>query len=262
MKINTTGITKITTKKVLYFLALIVILNSFVTIGAGQRGVLLQFGAVQDRIMDEGIHLKVPFVQKVRKIDVRIQKDEVQASAASKDLQDVSSVIALNYRLIPSHVNKLWQEVGQDYDVRIISPVIQESVKAITARYTAEELITKRQQVREDIRQSLFDRLAVRGIEVIDFNIVDFNFSPSFNAAIESKVTAEQLKLKADRDLERIKVEAQQRIEDAQGKAKAIQIEGEALRQSPQVVELRWIEKWNGEVPQFWGGATPFIGIK
>jgi len=115
--------------------------------------------------------------------------------------------------------------------------------------------------VKEQIKANLTIRLSEHAIMVDEFNIIDFEFSPSFNEAIESKVKAEQLKLKADRDLERIKIEKEQMIAAAQGKAEAIRIEAQALIQNPKVVELRWIEKWDGKVPTYWGGASPFIGI-
>ena len=235
--------------------------GAFGTIGAGERGVLLQFGAVQDKVFDEGLYFKIPFIQTVVKMDVKIQKDEVPASASSKDLQVVTSKIALNYHLDPSAVNKVWQDVGTNYNTRIIAPSIQEGVKAVTARFTAEELITKREEVKEQIKSNLAIRLLEHAIIVDEFNIIDFEFSPSFNEAIESKVRAEQLKLKADRDLERIKIEKEQMIAAAQGKAEAIRIEAQALMQNPKVVELRWIEKWDGKVPTYWGEASPFIGI-
>lgn len=242
-------------------LILIILLNPFVIIGAGERGVVLNWGAVSDKIFEEGLHFRVPLMQKVKKQDVKIQKDEIPASAASKDLQIVTSTIALNYHLNPSAVNKIWQEVGEDYNARIIAPSIQEAVKATTAQFTAEELITKREEVKEQIKDNLAHRLLGHHIIVDEFNIIDFDFSKAFNEAIEAKVTAEQLKLKADRDLERIKIEKEQIIAAAQGKAEAIKIEAQALKENAKVVELRWIEKWNGEVPLYWGQASPFIGL-
>ena len=252
---------KILSKIAIGLVALIVVLGAFGTVGAGERGILLQFGAVQDKVFGEGLYVKIPFIQKVVKMDVKIQKDEVPASASSKDLQVVTSKIALNYHLDPGSVNRIWQEVGKSYNTRIIAPSIQEAVKAVTARFTAEELITKREEVKEQIKSNLADRLFEHTIIVDEFNIIDFEFSVAFNEAIESKVKAEQLKLKADRDLERIKIEKEQIITAAQGKAEAIRIEANALMQNPQVVELRWIEKWTGTVPEYWGFANPFIGL-
>ncbi|MFH1462173.1 MAG: prohibitin family protein [bacterium] len=252
---------KIIFKMAVVLLAFIILFSAFGTVGAGERGVLLQLGAVQDKVFDEGLYFKIPFIQKVVKADVKIQKDEVPASASSKDLQMVTSRIALNYHLSPDSVNKIWQEVGKDYNARIIAPSIQEAVKAVTAKFTAEELITQREEVKEQIKANLAERLFERFIIVDEFNIIDFSFSSAFNDAIEAKVTAEQLKLKADMDLERIKIEAEQKIAEAKGKAEAIKIEAQALMYNPKVVELRWIEKWDGKVPTYWGEASPFIGV-
>jgi regulator of protease activity HflC (stomatin/prohibitin superfamily) len=239
--------------RILFFATILVVLfNSVGTVGAGERGVLLQFGAVQDKVFGEGLYFKIPFVQNVVKMDVKIQKDEVASSAASKDLQIVTSRIALNYHIVPQEVNKIWQEVGKAYNTRIIAPAIQEAVKATTARFTAEELITKREQVKEEIKANLSERLLARSIIVDEFNIIDFDFSKAFNEAIEAKVTAEQLKLKAERDLERIVIEKEQQI---------TQIEAQALRINPSVVQLRWVEKWDGKAPQYWGNVNPFFGL-
>ena len=260
-KINNIDGKKIVSRIAYGLVALILLFGAFGTIGAGERGILLQFGAVKDKVFNEGLYVKIPFVQKVVKMDVKIQKDEVPASASSKDLQIVTSEIALNYHLDPNGVNKIWQEVGTNYNIRIIAPSIQEAVKSVTAKFTAEELITKREEVKDQIKLNLSERLSGSSIIVDEFNIIDFSFSKAFNEAIEAKVTAEQLKLKADRDLKRIEIEADQQIAEAGGKAKAIQIEAQALRANPQVVELRWIEKWDGKTPLYWGEASPFIGI-
>jgi regulator of protease activity HflC (stomatin/prohibitin superfamily) len=260
-KMKEMRVKKIISQIIFGIFALILILGAFGTVGAGERGVLLQFGAVKDKVFDEGLYVKIPFIQRVVIVDVKIQKDEIPASASSKDLQIVTSRIALNYHLAPESVNKIWQEVGKNYNARIIAPAIQEAVKAETAKFTAEELITKREIVKEQIKANLAERLLENFIIVDEFNIIDFDFSETFNAAIEAKVKAEQLKLKAEMDLKRIEVEAEQRVTEAQGKAKAIQIEAQALLANPKVVELRWIEKWDGKVPTYWGEASPFIGL-
>lgn len=261
---DATTVGKIQRKFQILIIGLIVLIfafSAFGTVGAGERGVLLQFGAVQDKVLDEGLYFKIPLVQQVVKMDVKIQKDEVQSSAASKDLQIVTSKIALNYHLDPESVNKVWQELGSSYNARVIAPSIQEAVKAESAKYTAEDLITKREEVKDKIKANLTQRLAKRHIIVDELNIIEFQFSQAFNEAIEAKVTAEQLKLKADRDLDRIKIESEQKIAEAEGKAEAIRIEALALRQNIKVIELRWIEKWDGKVPTYWGQVSPFVGI-
>ena len=245
----------------LFILLLVTLFGTFGNIDAGHRGVLLTFGAVSDDIKPEGLYTKVPFVQSVKEIDIRIQKEQVEASAASKDLQTVHSLVAVNYRLSSERVNLVWQQVGKDYKITIIDPAIQEVFKANTAKHSAEELIKNRESIREAIKGDLKERLLPYYIIVEEFNIVNFDFSPSFNAAIEAKQVAEQQALMASRILDRITIEKEQQIKAAEGKAQAIKIEAEALKTNPQVAEIRWIEKWNGQVPQYWGFASPFVGL-
>ncbi len=252
-------------------ICLIILFGSVYTIKAGYRGVLLTFGKPNMNVMEEGLHFKVPIAQSVKKMEVRKQKIEVSADSASMDLQDVMTTIALNFHLSASQVPKLYQEIGKDYSDRIISPAIQESVKATTAKFTAEELITRRSEVRDSIRDFITEKLKKYYIVVDDFNIVNFQFSEEFDRAIESKVTAVQLKLKAEEDLERIKVEAKQaeaeaiglknaNIARAQGEAKAIEIVEKQLTKSRNYVEWYKVNKWNGELPEVTAGM-PFIDV-
>lgn len=246
-------------------LVLFLLLNPFVVISAGERGVVLNWGAVSDEVLGEGIHFRTPIKQKVKQLDVRTHKEQVDASAASKDLQNVSSTVALNFHLDPTKVNLLWQKIGADYKERIIDPAVQEAVKATTAKYTAEELITKRESVKEDIKAVLLGRLQNEFIIVDEFSIINFNFSGSFNAAIEAKQTAVQQALQAENDLRRIKVEAEQRVAQATAEAQAIKIQAEAITQQggQDYVQLKAIEKWNGVLPtQFIpGSAIPFLNL-
>lgn len=237
----------------------VIVLGSFYTISAGYRGVLLTFGKPSDNIMEEGLHFKIPIVQSVKKMEVRTQKVEVGANAASKDLQDVQTTIALNFHLDPNEVNTLYQEIGTDYLARVINPAIQESVKAIEAQYQAEELITQRAKVRDGIKEMLTERLAKYYIKVDDFNIVDFQFSVEFDNAIEAKVTAEQLKLKAEMDLERIMIEAEQKVTQAQAEADSLRLQKQQI--TPDLLTLRAIEKWNGVMPLVTGDAIPLLGM-
>ncbi len=246
----------------LLFFIFIALTNSFGTVQAGERGIHLQFGRVTGKIMDEGLYFKWPFIEVVVRMDIKILKDQVEATAASKDLQTVSSTVALNYHINPDKVALMYQEVGVNYKERLIDPAMQESVKSSTAKFTAEELITKREQVRDDIQALLTQKLSTRGIIIDDFNIVNFEFSRSFNDAIELKVTAEQEALAAKNKLEQIKFEAEQRVAEAKGKAEAMTVESEALKSNPQILELRALEKWDGKLPQFMGsGSVPFINV-
>ncbi len=245
-------------------LILIVLLNAFrffIVIDQGERGVLLAFGHAK-AIYEPGLHFQIPIAHRVVVFDVRTKKDQVEAGAASKDLQLVQTTIALNYHVDPSAVDKLYQEVGTEYESRIISPAIQESVKASTAKFTAEELITKRSLVKEDTRQNIADRLSYYHIIIDDFSIVDFSFSSEFDESIEAKQTAVQQALKAENDLRRIEIEAKQRIETAKAEAESIRIQAEALKQNADLIQLKAVEKWNGILPTYMmGNSIPLINL-
>lgn len=242
----------ITPKKIITAIAifiaiiLVIALSPFVKINAGERGVVLNWGAVSDKILDEGIHWRIPIWQKIIEMDVTTQKEQASASAASKDLQVVTTKVAINYHLDPLKVNKIYQKLRQEYSERIVAPTIEEFIKKTTAKFTAEELITKRENVKEDLRLSITQSLNSNSIIVEDMFITDFQFSKQFDEAIEAKVTAEQQALKAKNDLERVKMEAEQRIAQAKAEAEAIRIQAQAITQQGgrDYVNLKWIESW------------------
>jgi len=239
----------------------------WIQIGAGERGVVLNFGAVQKNVLGEGLHFRIPIMQRVAIMDVKVQKAVTDAASASSDLQDVTSSVALNYHIIPDKANVVYQTIGVEFKERVIDPAIQEVMKAVSAKYSAEELITKRPAVSEAMRANLAERLLAYNIAVDAVSIVGFSFSKIFMEAIESKQTAEQLALKAKRDLERIKIEAEQKITAAQAEAESLRLQRANI--STDLIELRKIEanlkaieKWNGILPQVTGGgAVPFIGV-
>lgn len=263
------GVKKIPTPILIAVVVVLVFLfaKPWVQVGPGQRGVVLNFGAVQDYVLGEGLHFRIPVVQEVVLLDVKVQKVVTDTVAASADLQDVTSSIALNYHLVPDKANIVYQTIGASYKERIIDPAILEVVKAVSARYSAEELITKRPQVSEAMRMSLTDRLKEYNIAVDAFSIVAFSFSKVFAEAIEAKQTAEQLALKARRDLERVKIEAEQKITAAKAEAESLRLQ--RANTSPDLIELRRIEanlkaieKWDGILPQVVGtGGVPLIGL-
>jgi len=240
------------------------IFSSFYIIHAGERGVLLNWGNPDMIPKSEGLHFKMPIKQSIIKMDIKTQKYEADASAASKDLQIVTSKVVTNYHLTSESVPILYKEIGIDYQTRIIQPFEQEVVKSITAKFTAEELVTKREEVRLEIKQALHDRLIERGIVVEEVSIVNFDFSPEFNKAIEAKVTAAQNALAAENKLKQVEFEAQQRVTQAKGEAEAIKIQIESIQQKggEQYVQLQAIGKWNGQLPQVTGGAMPFINLQ
>jgi len=246
---------------VIIVILLVLVFGSVYTIQAGERGVLLTFGKPSMEAKGEGLHFKIPIVQAVKKLDVKTLKYEADLTAASKDLQDVNTKIAINYRIVPERVPEIYRDIGISYAEVVIYPLEQETNKAITSQFTAEELITKREEVREKMKTTLAEKLQPRGIVVEEISIVNFAFSPSFSQAIEAKVTAAQLKLKAEQDLERIKVEAEQKIAQAKAEAESIRIQSLALRDNPDILQLRWIEKWNGVTPQVVSSSVPFVNL-
>lgn len=244
-------------------------------VDAGNRGVLLHWSAVDTSVppLQEGLHFVIPFQDKVVNMEVRTLKFVKATSGASRDLQTVSTEVTVNYRASPNSVNVLYQEVGLDYEGRIIQPAVEEVVKQITAKYNAEELITKRPLVKADIESEITARLNPYNISTDAISITDFQFSPLFSQAIESKVEAEQKALKAENDLRRIEVEARQQeqqakgiaaanVAEAEGEAEAIKIINEALAQNPNYLEWLKVQAWDGKLPLVVGeGGTPFIQI-
>jgi len=236
-------------------------ISPIVNIGVTERGIVLNRLSGKLKVIETGFNIVVPYFQELYRIDISTRKSDTRATAASKDLQTVATEIVLNYHLIPEKVDKIYQEFKLEIDKRSIDPAIQEIVKAVTAKFTAEELITKRQHVKEEMQETLQARLIKSHVVLDALNITDFQFSKVFNEAIESKQTAEQLALKAQRDLERIKIEAQQKVTQAKAEAESQRIQKETI--SPIILQLRAIEKWDGKFPQVIGGngALPFINI-
>ena len=244
-------------------------------VDAGNRGVLRHWNAVDTTRppLEEGLHFVIPFQDSVVNIEVRTLKFVKETSSASKDLQTVSTEVTVNYRPSPNSVNTLYKEVGLEYESRIIQPAVEEVVKQVTARYNAEELITKRSQVKADIEQEITKRLEVYNIITDVVSITNFEFSPLFDRAIEAKVEAEQKAKKAENDLIRIEVEARQleakaeglaaaNIAEASGEAEAIEIINQALAQNPFYLEWLKTQAWDGKLPLVMGeGGSPLIQI-
>lgn len=250
----------------LIMFGLIILFSSFYIVSAGERAVLITLGNPSEQSYGSGLHFKFPLIQSVIKFETKTKKYESEGSAASSDLQTVSAKVAVNYHLDPEGVVNLYKTVGVDYESRIIQPLEQEIIKSITSKYTAEELITKREQVRLDIKETLKERLSPRDIIVEEVSITNFDFSKSFNEAIEAKVTAEQQALAAKNKLEQIKFEAEQTVAKAQAEATSLKLQKAEI--TPDLVRLRQIEvqkmaieKWNGNLPLVTGGSMPFIDM-
>ena len=257
-----------------FIVIILVISESVVIVQAGHRGVVLYLGAVENRVLGEGVHFVIPFAEQVVQLEVRTLKYQAEATAASNDLQQVQTVIALNYHLNPADVNKVYQQLGPDYADRVIAPTIQESVKASVAKYNAEELITKRAIVKDVIANTIRNSLSAKDIVVETIFITDFSFSPAFSSQVEDKVVAFQKYLTELNNLRGIQVVANQTVVQAQAQAKAniakasgesqaIKIITSQLRQDPQYLQWQAINRWNGQLPFSLGGqgAVPFFQL-
>ena len=249
-------------------LVLVVLGGSMGTVGAGEQGVLLKFGAVTEEIKDEGLYFKVPFMHQVVLMSTQIQKYTAPATSSSKDLQVVSTEVTLNYQLDAARVGEIYRTMRRQYEPRIVQPYIQEAVKSVTANYNAEELITQRPAVKDELQSLLAERLAPLGMNVVQLSITDFQFSSAFQQAIEAKVTAVQQALEAENALARVEFEAKQEVAKARAEAKGLELQKAQV--TPQLIRLRQIEvqrdavnKWNGVMPQVVtsGGPVPMLDV-
>lgn len=249
--------------------ALIVVFSAFTVVPAGSTGVVVTLGKVSETPLQEGLHLKIPLVQTVEIISNKIQKIEVDAPAVSKDLQSISSSIAVNFRVGNKSSAYIYKNIGRDYQSVVLLPAVQESMKSVTAKYTAEELITERAQVGQEVQEALSNKVSDYGVVIEKFNIVNFEFSAEFDKAIEAKQVAEQNLIKTKTEQEQAIViaeaEAKKKLIEAEAEAEAIlkkaQAQAEANRKiaaslSDEMIEYAKVEKWNGELPVATGGNT------
>ena len=248
--------------------ALVLVAGSTGIVGAGQRGVLLRFGAVTGAVKGEGLYFKVPIAEQVVLMSTQIQKYTAPVGSSSKDLQVVTTEVTLNYQLNASAVGETYRNMRQDYESRVIQPYIQEAVKSTTANFDAEQLITRRPQVKDELQNLMTERLAPLGIGVVQLSITDFQFSTTFQDSIEAKVKAVQQALEAENALKRMEFEAQQQITRAEAEAKGLELQKSQI--TAQLLDLRRIEvqgraveKWNGVMPTVVtsGGPVPMLDV-
>lgn len=240
-------------------LVIILLFGSFRTISSGQVGIRVRFGKVISTQMDEGINFKIPFVEKIVKMNIQVQKVEVTTESSSKDLQLVNMQLAVNYRVDGNKATELYKNVGTKYEEVVLQPAIQESIKAVTSRYTAEELITKRNEVSIECMKELDAKVSKYGLVIDNFNITNFNFSTEFNKAIEEKQVAEQKVLTAKQQLEKSKVESEQKVVEAEAEKKVNELKQSTL--TDKIIKDKFIEKWDGELPTVYGGNGSILDI-
>ncbi|MDO5148762.1 MAG: prohibitin family protein [Oscillospiraceae bacterium] len=265
---------KITTGIIIAVAAVIVAASSVAIVPAGHTGVVLTLGKVSNNSYQEGFHLKAPFFQQIEIMSNKIQVYETGATAVSKDLQSVSSNIAVNYKISSDQSAKIYQTIGREYESIILMPAVQESMKSVTAKYTAEELITERAIVGEEIKNTLENKVNDYGIIIEKFNIVNFDFSTEFNAAIEAKQVAEQNLIKTKTEQQQAIViaeaEAKKKTIAAEAEAKATLTEANAQAEANNlinnsltelIIKYEQISKWNGELPKVMSDAASLIDV-
>ncbi|MBD2043362.1 prohibitin family protein [Microcoleus sp. FACHB-672] len=240
----------------------VILFNPFVIVNAGERGVLMQFGKVEETILGEGIHAVIPLVNTVKKLSVRVQKQESSAEASSKDLQEVFTDVALNWHIFPEEANAVFQQVGDENAIveRIINPAVEEVLKAVMAKYTAEEIITKRGEVKAGVDNSLTERLIGYHIRVDDISLVHVHFSQRFSDAVEAKQIAEQEAKKTGFVVMKALKDAEIKVNLARGEAEAQSLLRETL--TSELLLKQAIDKWNGEPPLIIGeGGTKLLNL-
>jgi len=230
------------------------------SVPAGYVGIITRWGAVQ-RIVPPGLGIKIPVAESVHRMSVQTQKDEVEASSASSNLQTVSAIIAVNYRLDGQRASSVFQSIGMNYQDKVVAPAIQNAFKSATAKYTAENLIKLREQVRIDAETELQKQLEPYHIIVENFNIINFDFSPEYNASIEAKQVMEQNVQTAKLELEKARIEAEQRVVEAQGQADAQKALNDTGALTAEYLQYLFLSRWNGILPEVISGATPVFDI-
>lgn len=260
---NEKKIFKIVAIVIAVIFAVIVIVNCFTIVEAGHTGVVVTLGKVNEGVLQEGIHIKAPFVQKIVKIDNRIVKLEVSTEAFSKDLQTVQTTLAINYRVDTSKSYSIYKNIGSQYENVLVVPAVNEVLKAITAQYTAEESVTNRALISDGLVLGLNEKLNNIGLFVTDVNIINFDFSEAFINAIEEKQVAQQQLLKAE-------TEKQTAITNAEAEAETVRIKAEAEAEAnnkikaslnDDIIRSKFYEKWNGELPQAMGTDSLITNI-
>ena len=229
----------------------ITLFSSFQTIKSGEVGLRVRFGKIIDSNLNEGFNFKIPYIEKIVKVNIKVQKAEITTSAASRDLQDINTSIAINYHVESNKASSLYKTVGNSYEETILKPVIEESIKSIISNYTAEETITKRSEVSSECMKDLQSIVEKYGIVIDNFNIINLSFSEEYSRAIEEKQVAEQ-------KLATAKLEAEAAIVEAEATKKA----NELLKQSltDELLEKQLIEKWDGKLPETYAGDD-ILGI-
>ena len=232
---------------VIVLFIVITLISSFQIIESGEVGLKVRFGKIVDSSLNEGLNLKIPYIEQIKKVNIKVQKSEITVESSTKDMQTIMTTIAVNYRVDSKKASNLYRTVGNNYEQTVLIPAIQESIKSAIATYNAEEITTKRSEVSQDCLKALQDKVLKYGIVVEDFNLTDFSFSAEYTKAIEEKQVAEQ-------KLQKTKLEAEAKIIEAEATKKS----NDLLKQSltDELIAKEFIEKWDGKLPETYAGEN------
>jgi len=243
--------------------ALIAFFNPIAIVGVGERGVKVTLGKVSPTSYTEGIHFITPFISHIKNMNVKTQKNIVETSVYTKDIQQARITYVLNYNLQPENAHKMYREVGANYLETVVTPVVEGTIKDIIGKWNAQDLIANREKATQEILIKLQDHLGPKYVNITDFQMTSIAYSGVFEKAIESKVTAEQEALRAKNKTVQIQEEAKQKLISAEAEAKSMSIRAHALTQNKALVEYEAVQKWDGKLPEYMmGNSIPFINLK
>jgi regulator of protease activity HflC (stomatin/prohibitin superfamily) len=243
--------------------AIFLFMSGCTVVGPGERGIRFYFGKANNTVEEPGAYLWLPFFMGMKEIDVQVQKSEVETSAASKDMQEIKTQLAVNWKLAPEKVVTTYKNVGDEDAIleRIIRPAVSEVLKASTSKLTAEEILKKRMELKTAIDAGLKERLDAYGIDLFDVSIVHLSFTEGFEQAIEATQVAEQRAKQASYEADKATQDARAAVEQAKGQKASQELVRASL--TKELLQKMAIEKWNGAFPQVMGsGALPFINLK
>lgn len=245
-------IPKIVIFSIVALFILTTIYESYSKINSGEVGLKVRFGKIVDTSLNEGLNFKIPYIESVVKVNIKVQKVELETESSTKDLQTVNTLLAVNYRVSKDSAVQLYKNVGNSYEETVLTPAIQESIKAVMSNYNAEETITLRNKVSDECLEEIQSKVEKYGIKIEDFNMIDLDFSPAYSQAIEEKQVAEQKVLTAKQELEKAKIESEKKVIEAEATKKA----NDMLKQSltDEVIAKQFIEKWDGKLPTTYAG--------
>lgn len=230
---------------VIVIFAIITMFSSFKTIKSGEVGLKVRFGKIVNTKLNEGFNFKIPYIEKIVKVNIKVQKAEFMAESSTKDMQIINTTVAVNYRVDSAKADDLYKQVGNNYQEVVLQPAILESIKSAIAKYNAEEITTKRAEVSVECLHAIQEKAEKYGIIIEDFNLTNFSFSQAYTSAIEAKKVAEQ-------NLEKAKLESEKKVIEAEATKKANELLKQTL--TDEVIAKQFIEKWDGKLPETYAG--------